>query len=76
MHKKINIHCVRDNEANVWVASSTDLPGLAIEADSIEKMNKRLRIIIPELLMLNNDLEPQQEIPYHLHTNMDCIAYA
>lgn len=44
-----------DREAQVWVAQSNDIPGLATEADSIEILTSKLRDMIPELLHLNND---------------------
>ncbi|NEP81598.1 MAG: DUF1902 domain-containing protein [Okeania sp. SIO3C4] len=43
-----------DAEAKVWVATSTDVPGLATEADTIEALSQKLREIIPELMVLNN----------------------
>ena len=43
-----------DAEAKVWVATSTDVPGLATEADTIEALTQKLREIIPELMVLNN----------------------
>ena len=39
-----------DPEANVWVATSDDVPGLATEAATIEELTARLRTLIPELL--------------------------
>ena len=42
-----------DPEAGVWVATSTDVPGLATEAETIEDLTNRLRIMIPELLEAN-----------------------
>jgi predicted RNase H-like HicB family nuclease len=42
-----------DPEANVWVATSDDVPGLATEAETIEGLTTRLRTIIPELLEAN-----------------------
>lgn len=42
-----------DEEARVWVAESTDVPGLVTEAETIEKLEDKLRIMIPELLELN-----------------------
>jgi predicted RNase H-like HicB family nuclease len=42
-----------DAEASVWVASSADVPGLAAEAETIERLSIRLRTIIPELLEAN-----------------------
>jgi len=42
-----------DAEANVWVATSDDVPGLATEAETIEGLTTRLRTMIPELLEAN-----------------------
>jgi predicted RNase H-like HicB family nuclease len=42
-----------DPDAEVWVATSEDVPGLATEADSIESLTKKLRVMIPELLEAN-----------------------
>lgn len=42
-----------DAEANVWVATSSDVPGLATEAGTIEDLTTRLRAMIPELLEAN-----------------------
>ncbi len=42
-----------DPEASVWVATSDDVPGLATEAETIEVLTDRLRIMIPELLEAN-----------------------
>ena len=43
-----------DKEAKVWVAESTDILGLATEADTLEQLTEKLRQIIPELLIANN----------------------
>ncbi|MGM3305923.1 DUF1902 domain-containing protein [Anabaena sp. WFMT] len=43
-----------DAEAEVWVATSEDVPGLVTEASTIEVLTAKLRVIIPELLVLNN----------------------
>ncbi|WP_138505064.1 DUF1902 domain-containing protein [Nostoc sp. PA-18-2419] len=42
-----------DKDAEVWVATSLDVPGLATEASSIEILTQRLRVMIPELIVLN-----------------------
>ena len=39
-----------DPEADVWVATSDDVPGLATEAETIEALMQKLRVIVPELL--------------------------
>lgn len=45
-----------DPEAEVWVASSDDVPGLATEADTLEALEDKLRVMVPELLELNGHL--------------------
>jgi predicted RNase H-like HicB family nuclease len=42
-----------DPEADVWVATSDDVPGLATEASTIEALTEKLRTMIPELLEAN-----------------------
>ena len=42
-----------DAEANVWVASSDDVPGLATGADTFESLVEKLKVVIPELLEEN-----------------------
>lgn len=43
-----------DPEAGVWVATSEDVPGLATEAETIEALTEKLRVMIPELLEANS----------------------
>jgi len=50
----ISVEAFWDTEANVWVATSNDLPGLVTEADTTEKLLKKLKVIIPELIQLNH----------------------
>ncbi len=42
-----------DNEANVWVAQSDDIPGLILESGSFDALIERVRFAIPELIELN-----------------------
>ena len=46
-----------DDEAQVWVASSEDVPGLATGADTLEDLIEKLKVVIPELLV-ENELLP------------------
>ena len=43
-----------DSEAQVWVATSEDVPGLATEANTPEILTNKLRQMIPELMRLNH----------------------
>ncbi len=43
-----------DDEANVWFATSDDIPGLVLESGSFDALLERTRFAITELLALNN----------------------
>ncbi len=50
-----------DSEAQVWVATSEDVPGLATEADNPEILTNKLRQMIPELMRLNHIIADDYE---------------
>lgn len=41
-----------DDEANVWIATSDDIPGLVLESGSFDALLERTRFAVPELLSL------------------------
>ncbi len=43
-----------DDEADVWIATSEDIPGLVLESGSFDALLERTRFAIPELLELNS----------------------
>ena len=53
---KLTVQAVWDADAQVWVATSENVPGLATEADTIEALTAKLHNMIPELLILNNSI--------------------
>jgi predicted RNase H-like HicB family nuclease len=42
-----------DDEAKVWVAMSDDVPGLVTEAATLELLNEKLKVMVPEFLEEN-----------------------
>jgi predicted RNase H-like HicB family nuclease len=52
MKKKFTITFEKDEEANVWVITSKDVPGLALEAETFKRAIQRLTAI-PELWKMN-----------------------
>lgn len=48
------INLLWDSEASVWVATSDDIKGLALESGSLDVLIERVRMTVPELLRLNN----------------------
>ena len=54
-----------DEEGQVWVAFSDDVPGLATGADTFEALVEKLRVVVPELLEENGLIEAgAEEVPF------------
>ena len=51
----INVISKWDAEAEVWVATSPELPGLILEADTAEGIVEEAQRVITELLQLRHD---------------------
>jgi predicted RNase H-like HicB family nuclease len=48
--KRFVVNAFWDEEAQVWVADSADVPGLCTEAATVEQLSQKLEAMIPELL--------------------------
>lgn len=46
-----------DDEADVWIATSADIPGLVLESGSFDALLERVRFAVPELLSLNETVK-------------------
>ena len=55
-----------DADALVWVATSDDVPGLVTEADTLEALDSKLQLMVPELLEANNCLPDNKIIQVEL----------
>lgn len=62
----LKINAEWDEEAQVWVATSGDVDGLAVEASTIDALIERLKIVIPELMELNHKELTDFELPFML----------
>lgn len=51
MEYKVNF--TWDDEADVWIAQSDDIPGLVLESGSLDALIERVRFAAPELIELN-----------------------
>ena len=71
--KPLFVHAEWDEEGRVWVASSDEVSGLAIEGSTIEGLIEKLKVIIPELLEANG--EPvEAQVPFEVLTRRFEIA--
>ncbi|MDA1276376.1 MAG: DUF1902 domain-containing protein [Verrucomicrobia bacterium] len=63
-----------DGEAQVWVATSDDVPGLATEGETTEGLVEKLKVMIPELLEANAS-NGEREITFELFTRRFEVAH-
>jgi predicted RNase H-like HicB family nuclease len=73
--KPFFVHAEWDSDAQVWVATSDDVPGLATEADTQEKLIAKLKTLIPELLEANG-INAGTQVPFELLTRRFELAHA
>ena len=65
----IIVRATWDDEAGVWVASTADIAGLAVEADTLEELTPKIMAAIHDLLEMNglDDIDEQcGDIPVHI----------
>ena len=65
--KALFVRAEWDEDAEVWVATSDDVPGLVAEADTTEALLAKLHVLIPGLLDANNCLDGGP-VPFELFT--------
>ncbi len=65
MNQEYTVTATWDFEAAVWVAESENIPGLVTEADNLEVLVTKLRVLIPELLEANG-VATGSEFPFSL----------
>jgi hypothetical protein len=54
MTRRIRIDTHWDVEARVWLATSVDVPGLVVEAETWPAMIEEIRLVLPDLLELSS----------------------
>ena len=62
-HASIIVRADWDEEAKVWVATSADIAGLAVEASTMEELQKKVLGAIEDLIELNGVASDLPEIP-------------
>ena len=52
----IKVDIIHDDEANVYIATSSDLKGLVVEANTLDELEKEVLELVPELLALSSQI--------------------
>jgi hypothetical protein len=70
---KIRVDVIRDDEAGVFVGTSTDLRGLVIEATTLEEIVSEAKLLIPHMVQCSSQLSPDTVTDVHYR---DRLAHA
>jgi hypothetical protein len=62
----IIVHARWDDEAKVWVATSGDIDGLSVEAETVEVLEPKITAAIADLIELNGIVSDLSEIPVYI----------
>ncbi|MCC6947435.1 MAG: DUF1902 domain-containing protein [Bradyrhizobiaceae bacterium] len=71
MNREITIQARWDGEASVWLATSEDVPGLVVEADTWPAMIEEVRIVLPELLEISGERGDKLSLTFKAEEHLD-----
>jgi hypothetical protein len=71
MTRSLTIDARFDSQAGVWLATSADLPGLVIEADTWPAMIDEVRLAIPDLLELSGQSADKLSLTFKAEEHLD-----
>jgi hypothetical protein len=74
MTKDYKIDARWDDEAQVWIATSADAPGLVVEASSWAQMIEEVRLTLPDLLELEESAARQISLTIKAETHLNLAA--
>jgi hypothetical protein len=71
MSRDISIQARWDGDAAVWIATSHDVPGLVIEADTWPGMIEEVRLILPDLMELSGRGRDDLSLTFKAEEHLD-----
>jgi hypothetical protein len=71
MSRSINIDARWNAEASVWIATSKDVAGLVVEADTWPAMIEEVRLVLPDLLELSGERSDNLSLTFRAEERLD-----
>jgi hypothetical protein len=71
MTRSITIDARWDGDASVWIATSNDVPGLVVEADTWPAMIEEVRLVLPDLLELAGERADNLSLTFRAEEHLD-----
>ena len=71
MRRDITIQARWDGEASVWLATSDDVPGLVVEAETWPAMINEVQLVLPELLEVSGQGGDRLSLTFKAEEHLD-----
>jgi hypothetical protein len=71
MSRSITIKARWDSEASVWIATSDDVHGLVVEADTWPAMIEEVRLVLPDLLEVSGEPAERLSLTFIAEEHLD-----
>jgi hypothetical protein len=71
MTRSITVDARWDGEASVWIATSPDVPGLVVEAETWPTMISEVRLVLPDLLILSGERSNNLSLSFRAEEHLD-----
>jgi hypothetical protein len=71
MNRSITIDARWDPEASVWIATSNDVAGLVVEAETWPAMIEEVKLVLPELLELSDERKDNLSLTFRAEEHLD-----
>jgi hypothetical protein len=74
MNRSILVRAQCDGDAAVWLATSEDVPGLVVEAETWPAIMEEVRLVLPELLSLAAQHQDGLSITFKAEEHLDLAS--
>jgi len=71
MSRSITIDARWDGEVSVWIATSNDVPGLVVEADTWPAMIEEVRLVLPDFLELSGERSDNLSLTFRAEEHLE-----
>jgi len=71
MSRAITVNARWDDDAAVWLATSDDVPGLVVEADTWASMIEEVKLVLPDLLELGGQSNGSLSVTFKAEEHLD-----
>jgi len=71
MIRALTIDARFDPEAQVWLATTADVPGLVVEADTWPAMIEEVRLVLPDLMELSGQKADKLSLTFRAEEHLE-----